>query len=273
MCCASSRAMRPATRPSPRPRWAWTRARRRSASVSADFIAREVRVDVADALSGVALVEVRAGRRRAGDAAGGRRPHGGRARPGRPRAGRRERVGAGGGCLDARQRRRARRDPARAPAARIAWPERLARRRRGPRRRSRARPGADLGLSQGPRAAARRQLSRRAPTARSRSCVRPRRSTRYAVSVLESQGLLGLPEQSAGTLRVTARITGLKLRARGGRLSVSARFGGRGEATRLHLLVHDLRGGRWVEACLEHGRPGRAPRAHGPRLGQLPYPS
>ena len=86
--------------------------------------------------------------------------------------------------------------------------------------------------------------------------VRPRRSTRYAVGVLESQGLLGLPEQSAGTLRVTARITGLKVRARGDRLSVSARFGGRGEATRLHLLVHDLRGGRWVEGCLEHGRPG-----------------
>ena len=55
---------------------------------------------------------------------------------------------------------------------------------------------------------------------------------------------------------MTARITGLSLRVRGGRLVVAARFGGRGEATRLHLLVHDVRGGRWVEGCLEHGRPG-----------------
>ena len=43
---------------------------------------------------------------------------------------------------------------------------------------------------------------------------------------------------------------------RGDRLAVRARFAGRGEATRLHLLVHDVRGGRWVEGCLEHGRPG-----------------
>ena len=46
------------------------------------------------------------------------------------------------------------------------------------------------------------------------------------------------------------------MRVRGDRLVVSARFAGRGEATRLHLLVHDVRGGRWVEACLERGRPG-----------------
>ena len=86
--------------------------------------------------------------------------------------------------------------------------------------------------------------------------VRPRRTTRYAVAVAESQFLRGLPERVAGTLRVTARITGLRLRVRGDRLAVRARFGGRGEATRLHLLVHDVRGGRWVEGCLEHGRPG-----------------
>jgi hypothetical protein len=86
--------------------------------------------------------------------------------------------------------------------------------------------------------------------------VGPRRTTRYAVAVPESQFLRGLPERSAGTVRVTARITGLRLRARGNRLLVSARFGGRGEATRLHLLVHDVRGGRWVEGCLERGQPG-----------------
>jgi hypothetical protein len=86
--------------------------------------------------------------------------------------------------------------------------------------------------------------------------VHPRRSTRYAVTVPESQQLRGLAERPAGTLRVTARIEALQLRARGDRLLVRARFAGRGEATRLHLLVHDVRGGRWVEACLERGRPG-----------------
>jgi len=37
---------------------------------------------------------------------------------------------------------------------------------------------------------------------------------------------------------------------------VRGRVDGRGEATRLHLLVHDILGGRWVEGCLERGRPG-----------------
>ena len=53
-----------------------------------------------------------------------------------------------------------------------------------------------------------------------------------------------------------ARIEALQVRVRGDRLVVSARFEGRGEATRLHLLVHDVRGARWVEGCLEHGKPG-----------------
>ena len=57
-------------------------------------------------------------------------------------------------------------------------------------------------------------------------------------------------------MRVTARIEALQVRVRGDRLVVRARFEGRGEATRLHLLVHDVRGGRWVEGCLEHGKPG-----------------
>ncbi len=86
--------------------------------------------------------------------------------------------------------------------------------------------------------------------------VRPSRTTRYAVAVLESQKLRGLGERVAGTIRVTARISAPRLAVRGGRLVVRARFAGRGEATRLHLLVHDVRGGRWVEACLQRGRPG-----------------
>jgi hypothetical protein len=86
--------------------------------------------------------------------------------------------------------------------------------------------------------------------------VRPGRTTRYAVAVLESQQLRSLTERVAGTVQVLARIDGLTIRVRGDRLAVRARFAGRGEATRLHLLVHDMRGGRWVEACLERGRPG-----------------
>jgi hypothetical protein len=86
--------------------------------------------------------------------------------------------------------------------------------------------------------------------------VSPQRTTRYAVAIPESQLLRGLRERVAGTVRVTAPITALRLRVRGGRLVVGARFAGRGEATRLHLLVHDVRGGRWVEGCLERGRPG-----------------
>jgi hypothetical protein len=102
--------------------------------------------------------------------------------------------------------------------------------------------------------------------------VTPRRTTRYAVAVPESQFLRGLPERIAGTVRVTARITGLRLRVHGRRLDVSARFGGRGEATRLHLLVHDVRGGRWVEACLERGRPGVRLERTGRVLGTCRIP-
>jgi hypothetical protein len=86
--------------------------------------------------------------------------------------------------------------------------------------------------------------------------VRPRRTTRYAVAVSESQQFRGLVERVAGTVPVTAHIEALHLRVRGDQLRVRARFEGRGEATRLHLLVHDVRGGRWVEGCLEHGKPG-----------------
>ena len=232
------------------------RARRRSASVSADFIAREVRVDVADALSGVAAVEVRL----AGAVLETRLAADGRTAVARVPAG----LTLDGARVSVRVLDAS--SPPMPSELGVTLPVRPRPALRGlsvsragvdgPRRGARARARADLGLSQGPCAAPRRQLSRRAPTARSRCAVRPRRTHALRRRVLESQGLLGLPEQSAGTLRVTARITGLKLRARGGRLSVSARFGGRGEATRLHLLVHDLRGGRWVEGCLEHGRPG-----------------
>ena len=86
--------------------------------------------------------------------------------------------------------------------------------------------------------------------------VRPLRTTRYAVAVPESDALLELPARTAGMVRVTAHIRALRLRLRRAHLVVRAQFEGRGEATRLHLLVHDVVGGRWVEGCLSHGRPG-----------------
>ena len=101
--------------------------------------------------------------------------------------------------------------------------------------------------------------------------VRPARTTRYAVAVPESQDLRGLGERVAGTLRVSARITGFTIGVRRDRLVVRARFAGRGEATRLHLLVHDVRGGRWVEACLERGRPGVHLERSG-RIWGVPHP-
>ena len=224
-------------------------------SVSADFIAREVRVDVADALSGVAGVEVRvAGAVLVTRLATDGRTAVARVPPGLTLDGASVSVRA----VDAST-------PANAGELGVTLPVRprpalrgLSVSRAGVAGRVVAPAPARVQIWAYPKGRV-PQLVGSYPTRADGSfavVVRPRRSTRYAVSVLESQGLLGLPEQSAGTLWVTARITGLKLRARGGRLSVSARFGGRGEATRLHLLVHDLRGGRWVEACLEHGRPG-----------------
>ena len=224
-------------------------------SVSADFIARELRVDVADALSGVAGVEVRL----AGALLVTRLASDGRTAVARVPAG----LALDGASVSVRAVDAS--TPANTGELGVILPVRsqpalrgLSVSHAGVAGRVVAPVSARVQIWAYPKGRVpqpRRQLrdSRRRLV---RSAVRPRRSTRYAVGVLESQGLLGLPEQSAGTLRVTARITGLKVRARGDRLSVSARFGGRGEATRLHLLVHDLRGGRWVEGCLEHGRPG-----------------
>ena len=87
------------------------------ARVAADFQAREVRIDVADALSGVGARRRARRRHRAGDAACGGRPYRGRAGAGRLRARRRRRRGAGLRRLDPREPERARDQPARAPAA------------------------------------------------------------------------------------------------------------------------------------------------------------
>jgi hypothetical protein len=103
--------------------------------------------------------------------------------------------------------------------------------------------------------------------------VTPVRTTRYAVALPETQNLRGLGVRTAGTLRVDARIRGLRIRVRGGKLVVRARFDGRGEATRLHLLVNDVLGGRWVEGCLEHGRPAVHLEATGRVWGTCAIPA
>ena len=116
---------------------------------------------------------------------------------------------------------------------------------------------AGLGVPEGPRAAPRRNVRRRVPDGTFAVRVSPRRTTRYAVAVPESQQLRGL-------CRARRRHAARDGAHHGAARSASAATGwscarasaGRGEATRLHLLVHDVRGGRWVEGCLEHGRPG-----------------
>ena len=240
------------------------RARRRCeppviGAVTADFLAREMRVGVADALAGVALAEVRLAGHGARDAALGRRPHGDRARARGPRAGRRAGHRARPRRLEPGQRRASAARPCRcAPLPVAARPQR--------RSRSRDRPGR--APARPPRVAVWAYPKGRVPArswARTRRTrdgtfavrVQPRRTTRYAVAVPESQELRGLAERAAGTAaRDGAHRGAAAVRVRGDRLAVRARFAGRGEATRLHLLVHDVRGGRWVEACLERGRPG-----------------
>ena len=143
------------------------------------------------------------------------------------------------------------------------------RRRDRPGRGRRSRPRADLGLSQGPRAAARRQLrhARRRHVRGAR--VRPRRTTRYAVGVLESQGLLGLAEQSAGTLRVTARITGAEA-ARPRRPPFGQRALRRARRGHAPAPARARPARRALGRGLPRARAARrAPRAHGPRLGHV----
>ena len=271
-CCARSPATAPATRRSPSARSEWMRPRPSSGRSRADFVARELRFAVADALAGVALAEVRLGGTALETRISADGTHRDRTRAGGRRPGRRRRRRARAGRVQPRQRGRAQRDAAGAQARGPAWPER--------RRRSRERP---RGRRSRPRVRVWAYPKGRAPRPRGhvsdechgsvRRSRRARRTTRYAVAVPESQELRGLTERSAGTVGVTARIEALTIRVRGDRLVVHARFAGRGEATRLHLLVHDLRGGRWVEGVPRARQARRPPRAHGPRLGQLHDPA
>lgn len=223
--------------------------------VTADFLARELRVGVADALSGVARVELRL----AGAELETRLSADGRTAIARVPAGRAlDGASVTVRVLDASV-------PANASERTVSLPERSLPVLRG--------LGVTRGLVSGRLVAtgAARVRVWAYPKGRKPRLVgtykahadgtfavrvRPRRTTRFAVAVPESQQLRGLVERSAGTLRVTARIEALSVRVRGAHLLVRARFEGRGEATRLHLLVHDVRGGRWVEGCLEHGKPG-----------------
>ena len=224
-------------------------------AVTADFLAREVRVGVADALSGVARVEVRLG----GTAVETRLAADGHTAVARVPAG----LALDGASvavrvLDASSPANVSERSSTLPVRSLPVLRRLS---------------VARGLVAGRLAAAgpARVVVRAYPKGRTPHLVgtyevrdngtfavrvHPRRTTRYAVAVPETQRFRGLPERAAGKLRVTARIEALQVQVRGGRLVVRARFEGRGEATRLHLLVHDVLGGRWVEGCLEHGKPG-----------------
>ena len=223
--------------------------------VGTDFVAREVRVDVSDALSGVELVEVRLGgaeletRLSADGRTAVARVPAGMALDGAPVVVR---------VLDASSPANATERSTSVPARSLPVLRGLSAARSLVSGRLAAGAGAQVRVLAYPKGREPRVVGTYRPRADGSFAVRvhPRRTTRYAVAVPETQRNRALAERTAGSLRVTARISALQVRVRGGRLLVHARFGGRGEATRLHLLVHDIRGGRWVEGCLEHGRPG-----------------
>jgi hypothetical protein len=235
-------------------------------AISADFVAREIRVGVGDALAGVALADLRL----AGTELETRISADGRTAIARVPAG----LALDGAPVTVRVL------DASAPANAVQVSSALPVRTTPVLRALAVAAGRVTGrvLAAGPaRVAVWAYPKGRAPwlvrtvatTAGGAFAVRvdPRRTTRYAVAVLASQRVQGLGERVAGTLRVDARIGALRIRVRGVGLVVSARFAGRGEVTRLHLLVHDVLGGRWVEACLQGGRPGvrldRDGRVHG----------
>ena len=235
-------------------------------AVTADFLAREIRVDVSDALAGVALADVRIG----GAQLETRLSADGRTAIARVPAA----LVLDGAPVTVRVADAAL--PANADQIASALPVRVLPALTGlavasGRVTGRAAAGGAVrvALWAYPKGRAPR-LERTVATSASGSFelrVHPTRTTRYAVAVVASQRVQGLAERVAGTLRVTARILRPAVRVRGGSLIVRARFAGRGEATRLHLLVHDTVGRRWVEACLQDGRPGvrleRDGRVHG----------
>jgi hypothetical protein len=224
-------------------------------SVTADFLARELRVAVADALAGVTLAEVRL----AGTVLETRLSADGGTAIARVPAGLAlDGAAVGVRVLDASS-------PANASERSVTLPAREQPRLRGLSVAGRLVSGrvvagapARVSVWAYPKGRVPHLVGSRATRADGTFAVRvvPRRSTRYAVSVPESQLLRSLAERVAGNVRVTARVRSLTVRVSGDRLVVRARFAGRGEVTRLHLLVNDVLGGRWVEACLERGRPG-----------------
>jgi hypothetical protein len=236
------------------------------AAVTADFVAREIRVGVGDALAGVALADLRL----AGRKLDTRITADGRTAIARVPVG----LALDGAVVTVRVLDAAM--PANAGQVSSALPMRTtpvlravavaAGRVTG---RVHAAGPVRVAVWAYPKGRAPRLVHTVATTAGGAFSVRvdPSRTTRYAVAVVASQRVQGLREQVAGTLRVDARIGAPRIRVRGGAIVVTARFAGRGEVTRLHLLVHDVLGGRWVEACLQDGRPGvrleRDGRVHG----------
>jgi hypothetical protein len=234
-------------------------------AVTADFVAREIRVGVSDALAGVALADIRIG----GTPLETRLSADGRSAIARVPAG----IALDGAPVTVRVADGA--VPANADQIASALPVRVVPALTGltvSADRVTGRVGGGpvhIALWAYPKGRSPRLVGTFATAAGGGFAVRvrPARTTRYAVAVLASERVQGLRERVAGTLRVTARIADPVIRAHGGTLVVRARFGGRGEATRLHLLVHDVLGRRWVEACLQDGRPGvrleRDGRVHG----------
>jgi hypothetical protein len=200
-------------------------------SVSADFLAREIRVGVSDALAGVALAELSLN----GTALETRISADGGTAIARVPAG----LALDGAAVSVRVLDAA--TPANAALLGAGLPRRATPVLRG------------VGVAGEPHLVG--TFATRAGGAFSVR-VKPARTTRYSIAVPETQVSRALGERIAGTVGVSARIRGLSIRVRGDRLVVRARFDGRGEATRLHLLVDDVLGGRWVEGCLERGRPG-----------------
>ena len=258
-CCARSRATARATRPSWSARSAWTA----SAPSIGERDGRLRRTRGAGRRRRCALGR-RArrgapGRRGARDAALGRRPHGGRPRAGRPARWTvpRSRCASSTPRAPPTSSERSATLPVRSlPVLRGL---RVARRpRHGPPGDARARPRARCAPTR--RAVCRISSARYPVRADGTFAVRvhPRRT--HALrrgGAREPEAPADSPERAAGT----AARDGAHRGAAGCACAATAwscapASTGRGEATRLHLLVHDVRGGRWVEGCLEHGRPG-----------------
>ena len=101
--------------------------------------------------------------------------------------------------------------------------------------------------------------------------VHPRRSGAAFVRHDGSEAARPAAPMRTAPLAVTARITGASVRPHGARLAVHGRYAGRGEVARAHLHVRS--GRRWVDACLDGGRPPLRLGGRWPHHRLLPDPA